>query len=63
MFTVGKVQAGYTRYLSAWNGLKPGVGAAISAGIVPGSLAPFYGRRVNVGFGAFLTVRPAVQRM
>ena len=58
-FTVGKVQGGYTRYLQAWNGLKPGVGAGISAGIVPDSLKSSYGDRVNFGFGVFVTLRPA----
>jgi len=58
-FTVAKLQAGYTRYFAASNGLKPGVGGALSAGIVPASLTPFYGRRVNLGFGVFVTLRPA----
>ena len=58
-FTLAKLQAGYTRYLSAWGGLKPGVGSALSAGIVPESLKPFYGRRLNLGIGLFVTVRPA----
>jgi hypothetical protein len=58
-FTVAKLQAGYTRYLQAWNGLEPGLGAGISAGIVPDSLKPLYGHRVNVGFGVFVTLRPA----
>ena len=59
MFTVTKVQAGYTRYLPAWRGFTSGVGASISAGIVPESLKSFYGSRVNPGFGIFVTVRPA----
>jgi len=58
LFTVAKLQAGYTRYLRTWNGLKPGVGAGLSAGIVPASLTPFYGRRVTFGFGVYLTLRP-----
>jgi hypothetical protein len=62
-FTLGKVQAGYTRYLSAWRGLKPGFGAGISVGIVPQSLAVVYGRRMNTGFAVFITVRPAVHQM
>jgi len=57
-FTVAKLQAGYTRYFAASNGLKPGVGGGLSFGIVPDSLKPFYGRRVNVGFGVFVTLRP-----
>ncbi len=59
VFTVGKLAGGYTRYLNAWRGLRPGVGASVSAGFVPSSLEPLYGSRVNVGFGLFLTLRPA----
>jgi hypothetical protein len=58
-FTVAKLQGGYTRYLAAWRGLKPGVGATLSAGFVPASLSAAYGGRVNVGYGVFLTLRPA----
>ena len=59
VFNVAKVQAGYTRYFPAWKGWTPGVGAAWSGGIVPRSLAPVYGRRLNSGFGVYLTLRPA----
>jgi hypothetical protein len=58
-FTVAKVQGGYTRYLPAWKGLKPGMGATISAGFVPQRLEAVYGSRVNSGFGVFVTLRPA----
>src|SRR5204863_1627797 len=34
-FTVANLQAGYTRYLTTWRGLKPGVGGTLSAGFVP----------------------------
>ena len=37
-FTVAKLQGGYTRYLAAWKGLKPGFGVSASAGIVPMAL-------------------------
>jgi len=63
VFTVAKLQAGYTRYFDAWNGLKPGVGAGVSAGLVPDSLKPFYGSRVNVGLAVFVTLRPAERGM
>lgn len=63
LFTLAKWQAGYTRYFSAWNGLKPGVGAGLSAGFVPDSLKSLYGRRINFGFGVFVTLRPAASRM
>jgi hypothetical protein len=61
-FTVAKLQAGYTRYLLTWNGLRPGIGVSASAGFVPRALETVYGRRVNAGFGVFLTVRPAAMR-
>lgn len=56
--TVAKLQGGYTRYFAARRGLVPGIGASVSAGIVPESLRPAYGHRVNAGVGVFLTVRP-----
>ena len=62
-FTVAKLQGGYTRYLRTWRGLKPGVGASLSAGFVPERLKPAYGSRVNTGFGVFLTLRPAAMMM
>jgi hypothetical protein len=62
-FAVAKLQGGYTRYLGAWKGVKPGFGVSASAGFVPRRLEPVYGSRVNAGFGVFLTVRPAVMRM
>jgi YHS domain-containing protein len=62
-FTVAKLQGGYTRYLEAWNGLQPGVGGSVSAGLVPDRLRSLYGSRVNVGFGVFLTLRPAAMKM
>jgi hypothetical protein len=63
LFTIAKLLAGYTRYLSDWRCLKPGVGAQVSAGIVPESLKPFYGSRFNPGFGVFLTIRPGSSGM
>ena len=59
-FTVAKLQGGYTRYLDAWKGFKPGIGASVSAGLVPEGLKAAYGSRVNLGFGVFVTLRPAV---
>jgi hypothetical protein len=58
VFDAVKLQGGYTRYLPAWNGLTPGVGAAISAGIVPAALSPEYGGRANPGVAVYVTVRP-----
>jgi hypothetical protein len=59
VFTVARIEAGYTRYAFAWRGLRAGIGGAASASVVPDALTPVYGRRVNPGFAAFLTVRPA----
>lgn len=59
LFNVAKLQAGYTRYLAPWKGLTPGIGGAISTGLVPRSLEPAYGSRFNAGFGVYLTLRPA----
>lgn len=59
VFTVAKLQAGYTRYFQNSNGLEPGIGAAISTGFVPEPLKVFYGGRANVGFGVFVTLRHA----
>jgi hypothetical protein len=63
IFDVTKLQGGYTRYLTSWKGLTPGVGGAFSLGIVPGSLQPIYGNRVNPGFGVYITLRPAPHQM
>lgn len=59
-FAVAKLQGGYTRYFKTWKNLTPGAGAALSAGFVPHTLEPLYGRRVNPGVAVFLTLRPAV---
>jgi hypothetical protein len=63
IFTVAKLQAGYTRYFEAWKGLKPGIGSGLSAGVVPDSLKAFYWSRVNVGLAVFVTLRPAERGM
>jgi hypothetical protein len=63
VFTVAKFQAGYTRYLAARRGLKVGFGGTVSAGIVPSDLKPVYGSRMNLGWGVFVTLRPATHRM
>jgi hypothetical protein len=58
VFTVAKLQGGYTRYFGAWHGLQPGIGGSLSLGVVPRSLEPLYGARINPGLGVFVTVRP-----
>ncbi len=62
-FTVAKLQGGYTRYVNAWKGFKPGIGVSVSAGFVPRALEAVYGSRANLGVGVFLTLRPAAMRM
>ena len=57
-FTVAKVQGGYARYVNA-GGLKSGLGVELSAVIVPEALRSVYGSRANMGFGVFITFRPA----
>jgi hypothetical protein len=63
IFTVSKVQVGYTRYLTTWRGVTPGVGGALSVGFVPRSLESEYGSRTNTGFGVYVTLRPGAHRM
>ena len=58
IFTVAKLQAGYTRYFAPRYSLAPGIGAGVSAGIVPESLKSTYGGRITLGLGVCLTVRP-----
>ncbi|MGE3403023.1 MAG: hypothetical protein AB7K63_10570 [Vicinamibacterales bacterium] len=63
IFSVGKLQVGYTRYLAPWKGLAPGIGAALSTGVVPQSLQPYYGGRFNAGVAVYVTLRPAAMTM
>ena len=63
VMTVGKLQAGYTRYVASASGLRFGVGGLASLAFVPEALKPHYGRRANPGVGFFVTVRPAAHKM
>lgn len=63
VFTVGKLQGGYARYLTPRRGLQPGFGLSVSASLVPAALAPRYAGRVAPGIGVFVTVRPAPHAM
>jgi hypothetical protein len=56
---VAKMQAGYTRFLGSWHGLKPGVGASVSGSILPDRLTPAYGGHFAAGVAVFITLRPA----
>lgn len=57
-FPLSKLAAGYARYISAGRGFKAGIGAAVSAAIVPDELRAAYGHRLNPGVAVFLTLRP-----
>ena len=63
MFTLSKVQAGYTRYAEPWKGWKPGVGATVSMSLVPSALDTVYGNRASFSFGVYVTLRPASMQM
>jgi YHS domain-containing protein len=63
VFTVGKLQAGYVRYLRSRHGLQPGFGLSISASMLPAALEHRYGGRVVPGIGLFFTMRPAPHSM
>ena len=63
VYTVGKLQGGYTRYLAPRRGLALGFGAEVSAALVPEYLVPRYGNRGNLGVGLFVTLRPAAHGM
>jgi hypothetical protein len=57
-FTVGKVQAGYTRWLRRGGGVAVGLGGSIGVSTVPAHVQPFYGSRSATEGAAFLTIRP-----
>jgi hypothetical protein len=58
-----KLQVGYARYGRGRRALQPGIGASVSASVVPRALESAYGRRVSPGFTVFLTVRPTRHAM
>lgn len=60
VFTVSKLQIGYTRYLTRRGGVEPGIGGLLSVSLVPDALAPRYGGRLTPGFGVFLALRPSM---
>ena len=63
VFTVSKLQGGYTRYFASAAGLRYGAGGYLSSGFVPERLKPAYGSRANLGFGFYVTVRPGAHKM
>lgn len=60
---MSKLAAGYTRYISAGRGFNAGIGAAVSAAIVPGELRAAYGHRVSPGVAVFLTILPEMMSL
>jgi hypothetical protein len=58
IFTVGKAQIGYVRYLRGWHGIVPGIGGTASLSLVPSELSVHYSGRVSPGFGVFFSIRP-----
>ncbi len=63
VFTVGKLQFGYVRHLRAIRGVQPGVGATVSASLLPSKLAPDYSGQVAPGFGVFFSLHAARHAM
>jgi hypothetical protein len=59
VFTVAKLQLGYSHDLMERRGARFGVGGTVSGSMVPASLVPRYGARITPGFGVFLTVGPS----
>jgi hypothetical protein len=63
VFAVGKIQAGYMYQFNPWRGMASGIGAMVSASLLPPELAPRYEGSVAPGFGVFFNLRPARQPM
>ena len=57
IYTVGKLQGGYVRFLAPRWGVQAGLGGSVSAAIVPPVIRPNYGG-VGFGIGVFATLRP-----
>jgi hypothetical protein len=58
IFTVAKIEGGYTRRIARWKGMNFGAGGVVSAAIVPPELESRYFGSVAPGFGVYLRVRP-----
>jgi hypothetical protein len=61
VFSIGKVQVGYTGQVMARRGLDAGVGGSVGIVVLPTSLRTFYESRAPREFTLFLTVRPAAR--
>jgi hypothetical protein len=62
IYTVAKMQAGYTFFTSPWKKVAGGIGAAASVGVVPHGLERTYGGRFNPGVSVYLNLMPAAMR-
>ena len=60
ILVVGKGQAGYSYNFARKAGLELGIGASISASVLPPALAPRYFGRIAWSLAVFASVRPAV---
>ena len=58
VFTVGKADVGYTRWLAEGHGVRTGIGGSVGVGWVPTALTSFYGGRSPLELTVFLTIRP-----
>jgi hypothetical protein len=54
IYSVGKIQGGYSHQIASAKGLQISAGASVSAALLPDDLAPRYEGRVAPGFGVFL---------
>jgi hypothetical protein len=59
VLAVGKLQAGYTRFVLDQGGVSLGVGGTVTTGVLPSELQPHYGGTFVPGFAAFLNLRPS----
>jgi hypothetical protein len=59
IFTVGKIQGGYVRYLKPWKGILTGLGGTVAGSLVPADLAPRYDGRIAPSVVGFVVIRPA----
>lgn len=57
-FTVGKVQFGYTRWLSQSRGVRTGIGGGVGVSFVPEELQPTYGGAKAAEATVYFTIRP-----
>ena len=63
VFTVGKIQAGYTRHLRGRGGVAPGIGGSVALSLLPPELAPRYSGRAAPSFAVFFSLRAARHQM